>query len=552
MTTQNLTIRFPAPFPSTVAGNGGIAVSKENGVWIVEPDFSALGEILPAALVDPTAKQVWVFDPITESYNVLTLGGLGEALYKATSTTNVAISAGSKTFVTQSGKDFALGSYVLATSGTNPSNYMLGQITAYAGTSLTISVAASGIGGSGTYADWTLRASSPTGAQGAPGPGYAASSTTSLAIGTGSKAFTTQAALAYTVGARVRASSAANGANYMEGLVTGYSGTTLTVNVTRTGGSGTLSDWNVNLAGDPGAGDLIAANNLSDLASPKTGYDNLSVRGADIASTSTVNLDSATGNLVDITGTTTITAITLADGRERTVRFTGALTLTNGASLVLPHARNIVTAAGDLARFRGYSGGVVRLVAYTFVGQPPQLINGTVIRNENIANEGGQFALELPTSGSSLAGNVNFDLLQNSIRFFEGGGTSRGYYIDISLGGAGASGKILTNKDTAQLDKGFNVTPFSAGTKSSGTFIPDPASGNFQYATNGGAHTIAPPASACTMVVEYTNSGSAGAVTTSSFTKVTGDAITTTNGSKFFFFITKHQNYSHLHVQALQ
>ena len=53
-------------------------------------------------------------------------------------------------------------------------------------------------------------ATGPTGATGATGPGFAASSTTSLLIGTGSKAFTTQSGLAYSSGARVRASSAAN------------------------------------------------------------------------------------------------------------------------------------------------------------------------------------------------------------------------------------------------------------------------------------------------------------------------------------------------------
>jgi hypothetical protein len=85
-----------------------------------------------------------------------------------------------------------------------------------------------------------------------PGPGYQATSVTSLTIGTGSKAFTTQTGLAYTIGARVRASSNANGANYMEGLVTSYSGATLTVNVDSIGGSGTLADWNLNIAGNPG------------------------------------------------------------------------------------------------------------------------------------------------------------------------------------------------------------------------------------------------------------------------------------------------------------
>lgn len=87
--------------------------------------------------------------------------------------------------------------------------------------------------------------------------------------------------------------------------------------------------------------------------------------GTDVASASTLNLDTATGDIVDVTGTTTITAITLTEGRERTVRFTGILTITAGASLVLPGPGNITTAAGDLATFRGYAGGVVLCSVYT-------------------------------------------------------------------------------------------------------------------------------------------------------------------------------------------
>src|SRR6218665_2330902 len=87
--------------------------------------------------------------------------------------------------------------------------------------------------------------------------------------------------------------------------------------------------------------------------------------GADIASTGTLNLEASTGDLIDVTGTTTITAITLSEGHERTVRFTGALTLTHGSSLVLPGAANILTTAGSFAVFRGYASGVVRCVSYT-------------------------------------------------------------------------------------------------------------------------------------------------------------------------------------------
>lgn len=107
--------------------------------------------------------------------------------------------------------------------------------------------------------------------------------------------------------------------------------------------------------------------------------------------------------------------------------------------------------------------------------------------------------------------------------------------------------------DTADvLTAGFAATPYSAGTKSSGTYTPDEADGNFQYAVNGGAHTLAPPTNNCTLVIQYTNNASAGAITTSGFTVVTGDALTTTDGDDFFFYITKCNGFSQLNVVALQ
>lgn len=94
------------------------------------------------------------------------------------------------------------------------------------------------------------------------------------------------------------------------------------------------------------------------------GFDSLSKKGADVASATTTNLNTATGNYINITGTTTITGITLAEGKQRLVRFTDALILTNGANLVLPNASNITTAADDFALFVGDAGGVVRCVGY--------------------------------------------------------------------------------------------------------------------------------------------------------------------------------------------
>jgi len=107
--------------------------------------------------------------------------------------------------------------------------------------------------------------------------------------------------------------------------------------------------------------------------------------------------------------------------------------------------------------------------------------------------------------------------------------------------------------DTADtLTVGFAATPYNAGTKSSGTFTPDEANGNFQYAVNGGAFTLAPPTNNSTMILQITNNASAGTITTSGFTKVTGSAPGTTNGDDFLGYITKINGFSHLNWQALQ
>lgn len=117
---------------------------------------------------------------------------------------------------------------------------------------------------------------------------------------------------------------------------------------------------------------LLRADNFTQSA----GMDVVARQGSDIVAAATLNLDAAGGDLIDVTGATGITAITLGRGRLRTVRFTGAPLITNGASLVLPGAANIQAAAGDYAIFRGYAAGVVRCVSYSRVSGFPGLFSG--------------------------------------------------------------------------------------------------------------------------------------------------------------------------------
>jgi hypothetical protein len=53
-------------------------------------------------------------------------------------------------------------------------------------------------------------------------------------------------------------------------------------------------------------------------------------------------------------------------------------------------------------------------------------------------DEGGEIQLAKPPSGT-LAGGITIDAYQNRLRFFEQGGSARGFYLDVSSGGAGAS-----------------------------------------------------------------------------------------------------------------
>lgn len=70
---------------------------------------------------------------------------------------------------------------------------------------------------------------------------------------------------------------------------------------------------------------------------------------ADLASAATTDIGSVLTTVVNITGTATITSFGANYNGPRYVRFAGACTLTNSASLVLPGGANLTVAAGDSA-----------------------------------------------------------------------------------------------------------------------------------------------------------------------------------------------------------
>lgn len=126
----------------------------------------------------------------------------------------------------------------------------------------------------------------------------------------------------------------------------------------------------------------------------------------------------------------------------------------------------------------------------------------------------------------------------------------------INFSNFSVSPSAINSNSYANLTAGYTSTAYNNGTQSGGTLTPDPANGNLQRAVNGGAHSFACPSvgtgDSLTMIVQYTNNGSAGAITPTGFTVTDVADLTTTNGDDFFFHIVVINGFSSLTVQALQ
>lgn len=99
---------------------------------------------------------------------------------------------------------------------------------------------------------------------------------------------------------------------------------------------------------------------------------------------------------------------------------------------------------------------------------------------------------------------------------------------------------------------GARITVLDLGSKSSGTVTPDPGGRPHQKYTNTGAHTLAPGSNYGDYYLDILNGSGAGAITTTGWTKVSGDSFTTTNGHKFRCGCSVTADGSTLVVLALQ
>jgi len=149
---------------------------------------------------------------------------------------------------------------------------------------------------------------------------YNDTSTTSNSIGTGSKTFTVASGKPYQAGTPLRiADAAAPATNFLDAVVTSYSGTTLVVEAIGYGGSGTKTSWTVNIGGaktidgtlgvsQGGTGATTAAAARTNLETySKTEADsrflNVSGEASDVTMTGNVTIGDAAGDTLTVNAT---------------------------------------------------------------------------------------------------------------------------------------------------------------------------------------------------------------------------------------------------------
>lgn len=192
----------------------------------------------------------------------------------------------------------------------------------------------------------------------------------------------------------------------------------------------------------------------------------LVARGADIASASTLNLDAEPSFTANITGTTTVTAVTLTAGQWFIARAVGAFQFTASSSLIVNGSttQNYTTAADDLLMFWGFTSSVVRV----------WIINQTAIQN----------------ASTTVAGKVE---LATTEEYWAGSDTSRA--LGVSETRDAAAEQTLTDDTTIAVDMtaGINFTVTLGGNRTLGNpTVGDQQSGYIRIVQDGtGSRTLA-------------------------------------------------------------
>lgn len=195
----------------------------------------------------------------------------------------------------------------------------------------------------------------------------------------------------------------------------------------------------------------------------------------------------------------------------------------------------------------------------TMISQRTRELTERSMRLADSDTSGASVVLPVPTASRLLGWNSAGDALENFTPNAETYLSVSAFALTLlddttaaaartTLGAEAADADILKADTTDELTVGFTTTEEDLGTVTTGTVTPDLATQQVKKLTANGAFTLAPPSATGTCEIWVTNGASAGAITTSGFTKVNGDTYATTNAKKYLFQIKKSSVGSLLNV----
>lgn len=199
----------------------------------------------------------------------------------------------------------------------------------------------------------------------------------------------------------------------------------------------TMSDLSTTAGSNSPAGSEAIGTNLDNYL--RAGYALIrqgdALASASIAAASTVDVSAADGQSVSITGAATINSLgTGFNGCLRELRFSGVCTLVHSASLSLPNATNITTAANDVYAFRCTGSGVWTLVGASRV-KGPDVVTALGYTPAGLANPSFTGSLALTDTGARFrvamgggytyiqSGDPDPDTIGGKLRFTGWGGS---------------------------------------------------------------------------------------------------------------------------------
>lgn len=250
-TTPVVVVPAPAANSSRVTGS----------FWVRNPNAGSVTVIarisgVEVGRVTLQAGDSWtdkgVFDASGQLRSV-GAAGTSPVIIRTSSTSRTIAAANGVSFTTNNvtNSGFIQGQRVRIAQTTAPAaNWMEGVISA-AVTATNVTVDVDRINGSGTINNWSI------GLMGDNSTVVTANSTDTIALGTGSKTLNFPSAIiaiGFRVGSMVRFAADAN--NYMDGIVTNVTTTSITINVRSSDivqGSGSFSSWGITIAGERGA-----------------------------------------------------------------------------------------------------------------------------------------------------------------------------------------------------------------------------------------------------------------------------------------------------------